>query len=635
MLQAKTGDNVLHDGETAYKTCGKLILEKLDSTAEPKGKIVYETVRHCGKLIRDKLNIQGNYFPTKLRGHPGLFITTEGYGTQQCHIKPNDFIKEGEKDEVVFCLGSTPEYLANAQYWGAFRQWKDEVDACWLPKRLVDVDNGCIVHTSPRSRYPAYVAFSRRWSKASTSAGLAWESNVGIAFSMKSLIDVTRAMGFKWMWVDTLCIDQNSTIDREEQIPYMGLVYSNAAVTVALLEDTVLNEESCIAMDKTNIYGTKFDEYIRLYDDWIYDKDLILSLNNTIKKLSNAEWFKRVWTLQELFKSSILMYITLNGVVLANDTLKVINRFDDKLMMLINSYIPGISEIDHFNFLWQWESMLVPAQASCVLSWTDSRYATFEHDKLFGILGMMNNVDYRPSYENDFCTCLNNFLLAALKKGDVSVLFGIGCGIMDECYTKKDVEFFPSQFYKLRRLNCSNTVVSVNENSVTVENVYCETCNVLTIISCASIHSILNDDTNIKAEYFLSSLSGNCSTVILETAIDVYSGRPLRNSVSPLEMSEAMQVRDYIRLTKYICSELALDIVFARTNNDRFVSSFVRNTNYILANTAIAYFDPVDNNGVSGLLLGYNEAINGFSKIGVILNMPFRKTSYKNITIFK
>ncbi|RYP27194.1 hypothetical protein DL767_007787 [Monosporascus sp. MG133] len=45
-------------------------------------------------------------------------------------------------------------------------------------------------------------------------------------------IDITRHLGYDYLWVDALCIIQDSLADKEAQLPMMGDIYRNSALTI-------------------------------------------------------------------------------------------------------------------------------------------------------------------------------------------------------------------------------------------------------------------------------------------------------------------------------------------------------------------------------------------------------------------
>ncbi|KAI1635196.1 heterokaryon incompatibility protein-domain-containing protein [Biscogniauxia mediterranea] len=51
--------------------------------------------------------------------------------------------------------------------------------------------------------------------------------------SVQDAIFVTRKLGFRYLWVDALCIVQDCKIDKDEEISRMASIYKNATITIA------------------------------------------------------------------------------------------------------------------------------------------------------------------------------------------------------------------------------------------------------------------------------------------------------------------------------------------------------------------------------------------------------------------
>ncbi|KAI0592765.1 heterokaryon incompatibility protein-domain-containing protein [Biscogniauxia sp. FL1348] len=51
--------------------------------------------------------------------------------------------------------------------------------------------------------------------------------------SVQDAIFVTRKLGFRYLWVDALCIVQDCKVDKDEEISRMASIYKNAAITIA------------------------------------------------------------------------------------------------------------------------------------------------------------------------------------------------------------------------------------------------------------------------------------------------------------------------------------------------------------------------------------------------------------------
>lgn len=114
-----------------------------------------------------------------------------------------------------------------------------------LPTRLLDVkpgeDDVQLVESASFGGRGRYLALSHVWGKTNhfkTESSTYDKHRTGIP--MKNLpktfhdaVLVTRALGFRYLWIDSLCIIQDSHADWEKEASRMASVYMNAYVTIS------------------------------------------------------------------------------------------------------------------------------------------------------------------------------------------------------------------------------------------------------------------------------------------------------------------------------------------------------------------------------------------------------------------
>ncbi|KAF1949801.1 hypothetical protein CC80DRAFT_456958, partial [Byssothecium circinans] len=136
--------------------------------------------------------------------------------------------------------------LAVAKAW--LQRCEDEHPSCRkelgrLPTRVVDVGDGKIlpkIYTSAGEHEP-YVALSYCWGQEGNTLLLSTnkdEFQEGIAAkrlprTIADAITITQKLGVKYLWVDALCILQDSTEDLKHELSHMGSIYANAWFTIA------------------------------------------------------------------------------------------------------------------------------------------------------------------------------------------------------------------------------------------------------------------------------------------------------------------------------------------------------------------------------------------------------------------
>lgn len=97
-----------------------------------------------------------------------------------------------------------------------------------------------LIDCTPRSVIEApspssYVALSYVWGSATTT-----DINVcsdrqlpsAIPRTIEDAMTVTKQLGYRFLWIDRYCIDQQKNVEKHQQIRQMGSIYHNADVTI-------------------------------------------------------------------------------------------------------------------------------------------------------------------------------------------------------------------------------------------------------------------------------------------------------------------------------------------------------------------------------------------------------------------
>jgi Heterokaryon incompatibility protein (HET) len=108
--------------------------------------------------------------------------------------------------------------------------------------RAIDVDEFCLVDVDAAVRY---VTLSYTWGEETKQLELTQKNetyfrrpgslyhNLGlIPRTIQDAIHLTRKIGEKLLWVDSLCIRQDDPVDRERQIDAMGIIYNSSILSI-------------------------------------------------------------------------------------------------------------------------------------------------------------------------------------------------------------------------------------------------------------------------------------------------------------------------------------------------------------------------------------------------------------------
>ena len=152
--------------------------------------------------------------------------------------------------------------------------------------------------------------------------------------------------GYRWLWVDTCCIDKRSSAELSEAINSMYRWYENAKKCYAYLHD-VLGSSFPTASD---------NQRYRDFSGW-------------------PEWFSRGWTLQELIAPSNVQFLNKNWQSIG----------DKRSLAPTLRKITGI--LEHILILGLRGNRPCVAQ---IMSWAANRETTRVEDKAYSLMGLLD-----------------------------------------------------------------------------------------------------------------------------------------------------------------------------------------------------------------------------------------------------
>jgi hypothetical protein len=123
-----------------------------------------------------------------------------------------------------------------------------------LPTRIIDVGpcepDGPLKLVESLGRSGQYVALSHCWgnvqpyttTRANLVSHMQYISSSQLTKTFKEAVEVTRALGMRYLWIDSLCIIQGDPADWAKEASRMSQVYRNAYVTIAATASSSGNE---------------------------------------------------------------------------------------------------------------------------------------------------------------------------------------------------------------------------------------------------------------------------------------------------------------------------------------------------------------------------------------------------------
>ena len=139
-----------------------------------------------------------------------------------------------------------------------------------LPTRVVDVQDLCL-YISHANEIAEYVCLSYCWggpqsvltTKENMEAHTQSLPYKDLPLTLRDAIDVTRQLGIRYLWIDALCIIQDSPEDKAIEIGKMGDIYYNSTVTIAAATASSVNQGFLQTRSRDVGFNLKFyvDDY--------------------------------------------------------------------------------------------------------------------------------------------------------------------------------------------------------------------------------------------------------------------------------------------------------------------------------------------------------------------------------------
>lgn len=191
-----------------------------------------------------------------------------------------------------------------------------EVQNKW-PLRLIDCQMRALVSARDLGPpCPPYLALSYCWGRQRGPLELPKHKHGklpdNLPLTIEDSITATQGLGYRYLWIDRYCIDQNDDDDKRQQIHIMSDIYGCAAATIIAL-----------AGDPTfGLPGVSTTPRVHQPHVKIGDRTLTWTMDSSAQEIWQSAWNSRAWTYQEAMLSHRRLYFTTRQVIFQCGTLR-------------------------------------------------------------------------------------------------------------------------------------------------------------------------------------------------------------------------------------------------------------------------------------------------------------------------
>ncbi|KAL6904337.1 HET domain-containing protein [Trichoderma evansii] len=292
---------------------------------------------------------------------------------------------------------------------GAFRDWfgycnsnhgllchSTKSDLCGT--RVIDCQEQRVVEYGPGM---PYVALSYVWGqpKAQHDKNNGKQLPTQLSLLMRDAMEITLAMGFRYLWVDHYCIDQDDPTVVHQQIGQMGAIYGNAEVTIIAAAGQ--DEDYGLPGVGRNRPATRTTAHIG-------EVAVVWTPKNPQEAIKSSCWSTRGWTFQEALLSRRRLVFTEQQVYFECNAMNISESLNIPLDSLhikdkskshegLRSGVFGrnrAAEFDRYNLETQGQAEALSQYLSNVEEYS-ARKLTFAEDSLNAFQGIARQLWYR------------------------------------------------------------------------------------------------------------------------------------------------------------------------------------------------------------------------------------------------
>lgn len=165
---------------------------------------------------------------------------------------------------------------------------------------LIDVESRILVRYPPERCH--YLAISYVWGPIIQKSHQVGARMSDLPQTIEDAMTFTLQLGKRYLWVDSVCIDQGNEVEKHEQIAKMSMIYRGADATIIALS----GETAKAGLPRMSSNGEMYPQLKCCVDG----KRLVGLMPTLSQQVWMSAWGSRAWTLQEALLAPRCLYIS-------------------------------------------------------------------------------------------------------------------------------------------------------------------------------------------------------------------------------------------------------------------------------------------------------------------------------------
>lgn len=309
-----------------------------------------------------------------------------------------------------------------------------------FPGEYDDPLRGCICHIPFDSAGP-YRALSYVWGPdhqsernlVTPNGVLKIKATLGAAFQR-----IRQKKKELVLWVDAICINQEDTKEKAQQILLLPRIFQGATCTLAVLATDDRSYQAVgilLQIAALKLYGLDFsrwpEQLIRPSATWVNSgmPDLDSDFWRDVSYMFQRPWFRRAWIVQESIAARTVQFICGKWIFDWNDLHCAMEIVDRRLGMyaFAESWQPFMILSEHRE--WEGTSQRWPL-LHLIQTFRYVKTGKYQRDRFFALLGLAADGDnplFEPDYDSPLEVVVRRFAQVFVENGDgMELLYDAG-----------------------------------------------------------------------------------------------------------------------------------------------------------------------------------------------------------------